>query len=114
MVDRWVDIQVGYNESLDIVLPLIRNIVHELDEAHQRATRLLEEPVVAAVESMAGGPGRVRIIARCAPDENPATHGRSASGSRPLSTRPGSGPGRLCRPKTAGRLVPAPEPETMV
>ena len=33
-------------------------------------TRLLEEPVVAGVESMAGGVVTVRIIAKCAPNEN--------------------------------------------
>jgi small-conductance mechanosensitive channel len=65
-----VDIQVGYNESLDIVLPLIREVVHELDGAQEWATRLLEEPVVAGVESMTGGVVTVRIIAKCAPNEN--------------------------------------------
>jgi small conductance mechanosensitive channel len=65
-----VDIQVGYNEDLDIVLPLIREVVHELDGAEAWKTRLLEEPVVAGVESMAGGVVTVRIIAKCAPNEN--------------------------------------------
>ena len=65
-----VDIPVGYDESLDIVLPLIRKVVHELDGAKEWKTRLLEEPVVAGVESMAGGVVTVRIIAKCAPNEN--------------------------------------------
>jgi small conductance mechanosensitive channel len=65
-----VDIQVGYQESLDIVLPLIRGVAHDLDGAEEWETRLLEEPVVAGVESMAGGVVTIRIIAKCAPNEN--------------------------------------------
>ena len=65
-----VDIQVGYNESLDIVLPLIREVARELDGAPEWATRLLEEPVVAGVESMSGGVITIRIIAKWAPNES--------------------------------------------
>jgi small conductance mechanosensitive channel len=65
-----VDIQVGYDESLDIVLPLIREVAHQVYGAQDWATRLLEEPVVAGVESMAGGVITIRIIAKCAPNEN--------------------------------------------
>jgi small conductance mechanosensitive channel len=65
-----VDIQVGYNESLDIVLPLIREVARELDGAPEWATRLLEEPVVAGVESMSGGVITIRIVAKCAPNES--------------------------------------------
>ena len=65
-----VDIPVGYNENLDTVLPLIRDVMHDLDEAEEWNTRLLEEPVVAGVESMAGGVVTVRIIAKCAPNED--------------------------------------------
>jgi small conductance mechanosensitive channel len=65
-----VDIQVGYNENLEVVLPLIREVAAELDGAPEWETRLLEEPVVAGVESMAGGVVTIRIIAKCAPNEN--------------------------------------------
>jgi len=65
-----VDIQIGYNENLDIVLPLISTVTRELDAAPEWTTQLLEEPVVAGVESMAGGVVTVRIIAKCAPNEN--------------------------------------------
>ena len=65
-----VDIPVGYNESLDIVLPLIREVARELDGTPEWTTRLLEEPVVAGVESMAGGVVTIRIIAKCAPNES--------------------------------------------
>jgi moderate conductance mechanosensitive channel len=65
-----VDIPVAYSENLDVVLPLIRTVMHELDEAEEWSSRLLEEPVVAGVESMAGGVVTVRIFAKCAPNEN--------------------------------------------
>jgi small conductance mechanosensitive channel len=65
-----VDIQVGYNESLDIVLPVIREVARELDATKEWTDRLLEEPLVAGVESMAGGVMTIRIIAKCAPNEN--------------------------------------------
>jgi len=65
-----VDIQVGYDESLDIVLPLIREVARQLGEAPEWTARLLEEPVVAGVESMVGGVVTIRITARCAPNEN--------------------------------------------
>ena len=65
-----VDIQVGYHESLDVVLPLIREVALRLDDATEWKTRLLEEPVVAGVESMAGAVVTIRIIAKCAPNEN--------------------------------------------
>jgi small-conductance mechanosensitive channel len=65
-----VDIQVGYSESLDVVLPLIRQVAHELDAAPEWTTRVLEEPVVAGVESMSGGVITIRIMAKCAPNES--------------------------------------------
>ena len=65
-----VDIQVGYHEKLDIVLPLIQEVARELDAAPEWTTRLLEEPEVAGVESMTGGVVTIRIIAKCAPNEN--------------------------------------------
>ena len=65
-----VDIPVGYSENLDVVLPLIREVVHDLDASEDWKTRLLEEPVVAGVESIVGGVVTVRIIAKCAPNES--------------------------------------------
>jgi small-conductance mechanosensitive channel len=109
-----VDIQVSYNESLDIVLPLIREVAHGLDGAPEWRARLLEEPVVARVESMVGGVITIRIIAKCAPNRTSLSPGRSASGSRPLSTQLGSVPHRLGNPITVSRVdrVAPPTPET--
>ena len=65
-----VDIQVGHHEKLDVVLPLISEVARELDAAPEWEARLLEEPVVAGVESLTGGVVTIRIIAKCAPNEN--------------------------------------------
>jgi small conductance mechanosensitive channel len=65
-----VDIQVGYNENLDTVLPLIRAVAQEMNGEPEWASRLLEEPVVAGVESMTGVVVTIRIIAKCVPKEN--------------------------------------------
>ncbi|MEP7193734.1 MAG: mechanosensitive ion channel family protein [Actinomycetota bacterium] len=65
-----VDIQVSYDENLEIVLPLIRKVASELNEAPEWTPRLLEEPVVAGVESLEGGAITIRIIAKCAPNES--------------------------------------------
>ena len=65
-----VDIPVGYSENLDVVLPLIREAVSQLDASEDWKARLLEEPVVAGVESIVGGVVTVRIIAKCAPNES--------------------------------------------
>jgi small-conductance mechanosensitive channel len=65
-----VDIQVGYDERLDDVLPLIREAIHEMDGEEEWKARLVEEPVVAGVESMTNGVVTIRVIAKCAPNEN--------------------------------------------
>jgi small-conductance mechanosensitive channel len=65
-----VDIQIGYNENLDTVIALIHDVVHELVATPEWTMRLLEEPVVAGVESMSGGVITIRILGKCAPNEN--------------------------------------------
>jgi len=65
-----VDIPVSYSENLDVVLPLISEVLRQIDESEDWNTRLLEEPVLAGVESIAGSVVTVRIFAKCAPNEN--------------------------------------------
>ena len=65
-----VDIPVPYDEDLDKVLPIIRDVAHAMDEDPAWAQRLLEEPQVVGVESMVGGVVTVRIVAKCAANEN--------------------------------------------
>jgi small conductance mechanosensitive channel len=64
-----VDIPVAYSENLDKVIPLIRAVVHELDESPDWADKLLEEPQVVGVESMSGSVVTIRVIAKTAPQE---------------------------------------------
>lgn len=64
-----VDIPVAYSESLERVLPIIRTVVHELDESPQWKDKLLEEPQVMGVESMTGSVMTIRVLAKTAPQE---------------------------------------------
>ncbi|NMM22698.1 MAG: mechanosensitive ion channel family protein [Phycicoccus sp.] len=65
-----VDIPVSYSENLDVVLPLIREVLRQIVVGVEWKSRLLEEPTVAGVESIAGSVVTVRIFAKCAPNEN--------------------------------------------
>lgn len=64
-----VDIPVAYSENLDTVIPLIRDVVHRLDEETAWQDKLLAEPQVVGVESMTGSVVTVRIIAKTAPEQ---------------------------------------------
>jgi len=64
-----VDIPVAYSENLDKVIPLIRTVVHELDESPDWSDKLLEEPQVVGVESMTGSVVTIRVIAKTAPEQ---------------------------------------------
>lgn len=64
-----VDIPVAYSENLDKVIPLIRTVVHELDESPDWADKLLEEPQVVGVESMTGNVVTIRVVAKTAPEQ---------------------------------------------
>jgi small conductance mechanosensitive channel len=64
-----VDIPVAYSENLDKVIPLIRTVVHELDQSPDWADKLLEEPQVVGVESMTGSVVTIRVVAKTAPEQ---------------------------------------------
>jgi moderate conductance mechanosensitive channel len=64
-----VDIPVAYSENLERVLPLIRSVVHALDESPDWQGKLLEEPNVVGVESMTGTSVTIRVVAKTAPQE---------------------------------------------
>jgi moderate conductance mechanosensitive channel len=64
-----VDIPVAYSENLERVIPLIRSVVHALDESPDWNEKLLEEPNVVGVESMTGTSVTIRVIAKTAPQE---------------------------------------------
>jgi small conductance mechanosensitive channel len=64
-----VDIPVAYSENLEKVIPLIREVVHTIDEEPQWQDKLLEEPQVMGVESMTGNVVTIRVLAKTAPEQ---------------------------------------------
>jgi small conductance mechanosensitive channel len=64
-----VDIPVSYAENLEKVLPLIRDVVHRLDEEPGWKDKLLEEPQVLGVESVTGTAVTIRVLAKTAPEQ---------------------------------------------
>lgn len=64
-----VDIPVSYSENLETVIPLIRDVVHRVDESPEWHDILLEEPQVVGVESIAAGVVTVRIVVKTAPEQ---------------------------------------------
>ncbi len=64
-----VDIPVAYTEKLDTVIPLIRIVLHDLDESPDWQDKLLDEPRVMGVESMTGSVVTIRVIAKTAPEQ---------------------------------------------
>jgi small-conductance mechanosensitive channel len=65
-----VDTQVAYDEDIDRVIAVMRDVVHQMDQDPAWEGRLLEEPSVVGVESIAAGAVTVRIVAKCAPGED--------------------------------------------
>ncbi|MDE9366285.1 mechanosensitive ion channel family protein [Luteipulveratus sp. YIM 133132] len=65
-----VDIPVAYDQPVEKVLSVLREVVATLDHEQPWEDRLLDTPEVAGVESVTGGVMTVRIMARCAPNEN--------------------------------------------
>ena len=63
-----VDTAVAYDEDIDRAIAVMREVVHQMDQDPAWQGRLLEEPTVVGVESIAAGAVTVRIIAKCAPE----------------------------------------------
>jgi small conductance mechanosensitive channel len=64
-----VDIPVSYAENLERVIPLIRDVVHRLDEEPEWKDKLLDEPQVLGVESVSGTAVTIRVLAKTAPEQ---------------------------------------------
>ena len=88
-----VDTAVAYDEDIDRAITVMREVVHQMDQDPAWQGRLLEEPTVVGVESIAAGAVTVRIIAKCAPNENFAGAARD-----PRAAQGGPGPQRHPRP----------------
>lgn len=65
-----VDIPFSYREDVERVLGIIRTEVEQIDDAPHWRDVLREGLSVLGVESITGGTVTVRVLARCAPDEN--------------------------------------------
>lgn len=65
-----VDIPVAYDQPVEKVLSVLRTVTAHIRDESPWDERLLEEPEVAGVESVSGGVMTMRIIAKCAPNEN--------------------------------------------
>ena len=58
------------SEDLEEVTALLKEVVEGMAADPRWSDLILGDPVVAGVESMAGGVVTIRIIAKCAPNEN--------------------------------------------
>lgn len=65
-----VDIPFSYREDIERVLGIIRSTVEQIDDDPHWHEVLREDLQVLGVESITGGTVTVRVLARCAPDEN--------------------------------------------
>ncbi|QGN56884.1 mechanosensitive ion channel family protein [Nostocoides sp. HKS02] len=64
-----IDIPVAYSENLEKVIPVIRTVVDEIDQAPAWHDLLLEEPQVVGVESISGGVVTIRVVIKTAPEQ---------------------------------------------
>ncbi|QQS00248.1 MAG: mechanosensitive ion channel family protein [Austwickia sp.] len=65
-----VDIPVGFGESPERVIEVLRTAMAAMDADDRWEDLLLEEPKVVGVEATAPGTFSVRIVAKCAPNEH--------------------------------------------
>ncbi len=65
-----VDIPFSYREDVERVIGIIRDEVEQIDDDPHWREVLREDLSVLGVESITGGTITVRVLARCAPDEN--------------------------------------------
>lgn len=64
-----IDIPVAYDEEPERVLGILRQVADDLDSDEAWSDKLIESPTVAGVESISGGTMTLRVIAKCAPNE---------------------------------------------
>jgi small-conductance mechanosensitive channel len=65
-----VDLPVAYTEDIERVQDIIREAMRQFDQDPNWHDRLVEEPAVAGVEQITGTTITIRVIAKCAPNEN--------------------------------------------
>ena len=65
-----VDVSVAYTEDIPKVQELIRATADALAEDEAWRDRILEDPVVAGVESVTGNAVTIRVIVKCTPNDH--------------------------------------------
>jgi small conductance mechanosensitive channel len=65
-----VDVGIAYSQDIPSVLELIRVTADELADDEAWRDRILDDPVVAGVESVTGAAVTIRVIVKCAPNEH--------------------------------------------
>lgn len=65
-----VDIPIAYDEDVERAQRLIRDVVTQMDNESPWEDKLLEEPQVVGVESIAGGAITIRVLAKCVAQEH--------------------------------------------
>ena len=65
-----VDVSVAYDEDLPVVQELIRRVAVEMSVDEAWTDQILDDPVVAGVESVTGNAVTIRVVIRCRPSEH--------------------------------------------
>ena len=65
-----VDVSVAYDEDLAAVQDLIRQVAVGMCEDEAWSHQILDDPVVAGVESVTGSAITIRVVIRCRPSEH--------------------------------------------
>jgi small-conductance mechanosensitive channel len=65
-----VDVPIAYTESVERVIPIIREAARAMDTEPAWGDRMLEPPEVVGVESVTGYSVTIRTIAKCLPQEH--------------------------------------------
>ena len=65
-----VDVGIAYSQDIPSVLELIRVTADDLADDEAWRDRILDDPLVAGVESVTGAAVTIRVIVKCAPNEH--------------------------------------------
>ena len=65
-----VDVSIAYNQDIPPVLELIRATAEALAEDEAWRDKILDDPVVAGVESVTGAAVTIRVIVKCTPNDH--------------------------------------------
>jgi small-conductance mechanosensitive channel len=65
-----VDVSIAYSQDIPTVLELIRATAEEQAEEEAWRDRILEDPVVAGVESVTGAAVTIRVTVKCTPNDH--------------------------------------------